>query len=288
MQCYLVCRLSFIYGQIRLHLDILHFCRTMLSTLFAHVCMHCCLQRRDIDFVRMLLAFGADINPLNKYKKTPLDISMGKYAYLDHTESLVEIVEIPSAHGTAECSAAMLNFMDELGTLLKDCGAVLGCYLTRHEQKEICSFVDFSAREEKSEAGSLPSVKAVREGDDWCTKISRLYFELETKLNAMLQDVNTLSVMENLDTAAALGIQIREMKLLQTAGSRILFLDGGGMKGLVEIEILCQLERRTGRKITELFDWIVGTSTGAIIALGLVHGKLNRCTWHNYDMHTVA
>lgn len=61
-------------------------------------------------------------------------------------------------------------------------------------------------------------------------------------------------------------------------GSRILFLDGGGMRGLIQIEILEQLEKKTGRKITELFDWIVGTSTGGIVALALVYGKNN-----NYD-----
>ena len=56
-------------------------------------------------------------------------------------------------------------------------------------------------------------------------------------------------------------------------GSRVLFLDGGGIRGLVQIEILVQLEERTGQKITELFDWIVGTSTGGIVALGLVYGE---------------
>lgn len=56
-------------------------------------------------------------------------------------------------------------------------------------------------------------------------------------------------------------------------GSRILFLDGGGIKGLVQLEVLMQLEEKTGRKITELFDWIVGTSTGGVIALTLVYGE---------------
>ena len=56
-------------------------------------------------------------------------------------------------------------------------------------------------------------------------------------------------------------------------GSRVLFLDGGGIRGLVQIEILIELERRTGRKITEMFDWIIGTSTGGIVALGLVYGE---------------
>ena len=34
---------------------------------------------------------------------------------------------------------------------------------------------------------------------------------------------------------------------------------------------LSQIERKTGRRITDLFDWIVATSTGALIALGLVY-----------------
>ena len=51
-----------------------------------------------------------------------------------------------------------------------------------------------------------------------------------------------------------------------------MFLDGGGMKGLVQIEALVQLEEATGRRITELFDWIIGTSTGGIVALALVYG----------------
>ena len=231
------------------------------------------LQRQDIEFVKVLLAFGADVNPMNKDKSTPLDLSIGKYAYLDRSESLVEIVEIPSTSEPAVFSQSMLKYTDELGTLLKDCGAVLGSRLCKEQKLRIDSFVDFigESDEKYSSSGVFPGGKATGEGGDWCTKISKMYFELETKLGAMLENVN---VTLDLDTAAALGIQIREMKLLQTAGSRMLFLDGGGMKGLVQIEILGDIERRTGRKITDLFDWIVGTSTGAIIALGLVYGKL--------------
>ena len=56
-------------------------------------------------------------------------------------------------------------------------------------------------------------------------------------------------------------------------GSRILFLDGGGIRGLIQLELLRKLEEETGRKVTDLFDWIVGTSTGGVIALGLVYGE---------------
>ena len=61
-------------------------------------------------------------------------------------------------------------------------------------------------------------------------------------------------------------------------GSRLLFMDGGGIKGLAEIEVLMQLEERTKCKITDLFDWIIGSSTGAIIALAMVYGTHNLIT----------
>uniref|UniRef100_A0A8C6K4B4 phospholipase A2 n=1 Tax=Nothobranchius furzeri TaxID=105023 RepID=A0A8C6K4B4_NOTFU len=54
---------------------------------------------------------------------------------------------------------------------------------------------------------------------------------------------------------------------------RLLCLDGGGIKGLVLIQMLIALEREAGRPIRELFDWIAGTSTGGILALAIIHGK---------------
>jgi uncharacterized protein len=46
---------------------------------------------------------------------------------------------------------------------------------------------------------------------------------------------------------------------------RILSISGGGIRGLVPSLILVRLEQITGKHITELFDLIIGTSTGAMI-----------------------
>ncbi|KAI0973070.1 hypothetical protein F4678DRAFT_37931 [Xylaria arbuscula] len=56
-----------------------------------------------------------------------------------------------------------------------------------------------------------------------------------------------------------------------TAGARILSLDGGGIRGVAELAILSELERQVGMeiRIQELFDLVIGTSTGGIIALGV-------------------
>lgn len=55
-------------------------------------------------------------------------------------------------------------------------------------------------------------------------------------------------------------------------GHKILSLDGGWMRSLIQIEILEQLEIFTGQNVTEIFDTFIGSSSGALIILGLVYG----------------
>src|ERR671914_1713010 len=50
---------------------------------------------------------------------------------------------------------------------------------------------------------------------------------------------------------------------------RVLAIDGGGIRGLIPALVLAELERRSGRRVYELFDLIAGTSTGGIIACAL-------------------
>uniref|UniRef100_A0A3P8YZP9 phospholipase A2 n=1 Tax=Esox lucius TaxID=8010 RepID=A0A3P8YZP9_ESOLU len=79
--------------------------------------------------------------------------------------------------------------------------------------------------------------------------------------------------------AAAVGamsyglVEIDSVKTGSNKVDRLLCLDGGGIKGLVLIQLLIALEKEAGRPIKELFDWVSGTSTGGILALAIVHGK---------------
>jgi len=50
---------------------------------------------------------------------------------------------------------------------------------------------------------------------------------------------------------------------------RVLSVDGGGIRGIVAARILAEIERRSGKPASTLFDLMAGTSTGGILVLAL-------------------
>jgi predicted acylesterase/phospholipase RssA len=57
-----------------------------------------------------------------------------------------------------------------------------------------------------------------------------------------------------------------------SAPRRILSIDGGGIRGLIPAVLLESLEAATGKPARESFDFVAGTSTGAILAGGIGAG----------------
>lgn len=55
--------------------------------------------------------------------------------------------------------------------------------------------------------------------------------------------------------------------------SKVLAIDGGGIRGIIPAIILAEIEQRTQKRIFELFSLIAGTSTGGILACGLTKPK---------------
>lgn len=51
--------------------------------------------------------------------------------------------------------------------------------------------------------------------------------------------------------------------------TRVLSLDGGGVRGIMPAMWLARLEQVTGRKVSDLFDLVAGTSTGGILACAI-------------------
>ncbi|MGH9222036.1 MAG: patatin-like phospholipase family protein, partial [Vicinamibacterales bacterium] len=58
-----------------------------------------------------------------------------------------------------------------------------------------------------------------------------------------------------------------------TPGPRkMLALDGGGIRGVLTLSILKTIETQLKQPLWKYFDYIAGTSTGAIIAAGIARG----------------
>ena len=257
------------------------------------------MQNCDIVTAETLLVFGAHINAVDAYGSTPLDLVEGPRGHLAHRHTF-DVCVSPDSHRPLRTQHSFTgdielllhsspdvkseNIETMIG-VLKKYGAERGQVMKEREVRTHGR--DSNKLEEVGCVGRfqdvvmmvLENVKIATPikvyeseiSDDWTTKIAKYNYELTSFIEKKVLNASH-HFDKDPDEAMAVVYQMRELKMLRDAGSRILFLDGGGMKGLVEIEVLSQLEERTGRRITELFGWIVGTSTGGIIALALVHG----------------
>jgi patatin-like phospholipase/acyl hydrolase len=55
----------------------------------------------------------------------------------------------------------------------------------------------------------------------------------------------------------------------------VLAIDGGGIRGIIPASVLVTLEKWAGAPLSQVFDLIVGTSTGGLISLGITHPDAN-------------
>jgi calcium-independent phospholipase A2 len=222
--------------------------------------LHLAVETEDVRLVKILLAFGANMNHQGLNDFTPLDLAM-------HTQC-PEVEHVLMDHG-AKGSVRLIVRKHR-------CFSVVPPLHSLDEQRPP------PGHGQRLRTSDKLQEYIQRRGTD------KLYRELENYVNQRLSV--SLSLGRNgADELMAIAHQQKEMaqfnKTLKKkspkeksvlggleGGSRLLFLDGGGIKGLSQIESLIQLEEATGRKITDLFDWIVGTSTGGIIALALVYG----------------
>ena len=275
------------------------------------------LQNCDIVTVETLLVFGAHINVVDAYGNTPLDLVEGPRGYLVHQRPLdmdTSPPQSPTSPNSHRPLRTQRSFTDDVELLihspdvksedtqamidvLKKYGAERGQLMKEHKKRlhgkpdknklevsRIGRFQDIVMMMMENVKTTTPiKIHKSEVSDDWTAKIAKYNYELSNSIEKKIFNVDH-HFDKDPDEAMAVVYQMRELKMLRDAGSRILFLDGGGMKGLVEIEVLSQLEEQTGRRITELFDWIVGTSTGGIIALALVHGMMMLCSFHTRSL----
>ena len=247
------------------------------------------------------------MNAKNALQKAPLDLVEGPQRFFCRQDSTPptpfspgpKSTKSPSIYGQFsfdKCNSAAEGKVAELGPPAQDSTyssesiATVTEYVNQENVQEMVKFLKSvggtrARGRERTRSFVQPFLKVHSEKgseeishdaasvacDTWTSRLAAHYSELEASVELNLADVNFDPADPS--KAGSLVEKLKTLRICRKAGSRILSLDGGGMRGLIEIEILCQIEEATGRKITELFDWIVGTSAGGILVLAMVYGN---------------
>ncbi|KAK9880834.1 hypothetical protein WA026_013160 [Henosepilachna vigintioctopunctata] len=98
---------------------------------------------------------------------------------------------------------------------------------------------------------------------------------------------DALNQMLMVSTMELLSQKCRDKAFLQKG--RLLSLDGGGIRGLILVQCLLEMENTLQKPIIHCFDWIAGTSTGGILALAVASGKTMKeclCLYFRLKEHT--
>ncbi|KAL3312533.1 85/88 kDa calcium-independent phospholipase A2 [Cichlidogyrus casuarinus] len=151
-----------------------------------------------------------------------------------------------------DCVSDTYNlFMDHKGNLwtraFNNCNAAFGVSCCR-EKFGVCIPKDHDSLLYN---GSIASFKYTHSQEDECEEVVE-----ENNSNKYLKERSKFKV--------------------GPSGYRVLSLDGGGIRGLIMAQILIVIEEIAGCPIRDLYDWIIGTSTGALMALQLANGKCCR------------
>ena len=217
----------------------------------------------EAQLIKVLIAFGANINAHNSVGQTPLNLVSGSHrsrVSLLHlnlgackprfskqdinsstealpptpTRRLISVLAIGS--GVEQCTTSSLSpkMVDKVKKLLSSVGTeerpVVG-FKRIQVSPRFAGSIDMSSRAVEMESHELPEIR----------------YQYNYKLHEILRKSLTKLADQQLsqspeDSTYYLLEHMKEAKLLQMAGSRILFLDGGGLKTLIQVEILSQVK----------------------------------------------
>ncbi|XP_051817891.1 85/88 kDa calcium-independent phospholipase A2 isoform X1 [Antechinus flavipes] len=207
--------------------------------------LHVAVMRERFDCVMVMLTYGANAGARGEHGNTPLHLAMVK----DNMEMIKALIvfgaEVDTPNDLGETPAMIASRVHKVSTrnsllaLLKTIGAD---HLTAPGAP-----LEVSQPSTSTQDRPMPPRMPMREIE--------------------LQDFVHLS------RSRKPNFILSSMRDERRTHDHLLCLDGGGVKGLVLIQLLMAIEKAAGIPTKDLFDWVAGTSTGGILALAIQHGK---------------
>ncbi|XP_069907370.1 85/88 kDa calcium-independent phospholipase A2 isoform X2 [Oryctolagus cuniculus] len=216
-----------------------------------YTALHVAVMRNRFECVMVLLTYGANADARGEHGNTPLHLAMSK----DNVEMVKALIvfgaEVDTPNDFGETPAFIASKISKL--------------VTRKALLTLLRTVGADHR--------FPLLQGVP-AEQGSAASHHPFFSLERAQpppislnNLELQDVMHISRARK---PAFILSSLRDEKRTH---DHLLCLDGGGVKGLVIIQLLIAIEKASGVATKDLFDWVAGTSTGGILALAILHSK---------------
>ncbi|XP_072277235.1 85/88 kDa calcium-independent phospholipase A2 isoform X2 [Pyxicephalus adspersus] len=188
---------------------------------------------KNAEMSLLLLQHGSNVNALSRTSETPLHIMVKKDRF--------------------DCAMVLLTHGADPNAKGEHGNTPLHLAMKKDHLELIKALIVFGANvEQPNDFGETPGLMAARSSKGFQDIVY-----VSTALSTIIASRDTVDFRED-------GLRVHD---------KLLCLDGGGIRGLVLIQLLIAIEKTAGRPIRELFDWVSGTSTGGILALAIVHGK---------------
>lgn len=225
--------------------------------------LHCAVSKADLDMSRLLLCLGADPNVVNKAGDSSRHLAARlkqSVFSLEERSCRDKLVRSLMICGAQRCALDKIGCVSQC--VNEDSRVIRKSLL---EEEKAASLDDFFHEYEETHPVRDLSQKVLLPLRD----LQVIYAKTVERLEAMLREGQSNESSVNL-----------------------LSLDGGGIRGLVIIQAflllghsfqtLLEIEKELGEPAFQYFDWVAGTSTGALLAVALSQEKSARECQHIY------